>query len=131
MAQTMEEILIEQLNNRKAGISVDAIAQKFIDKAGVEQTDLNDEKAELQALITKLQGVDDNEMATDIIARYNERIAFRDAKVTAYQNIAALTPVNFEAEAPAQDADFYTDYVVDRDQAVTEITEIDELLASL
>lgn len=128
---TMEQTLIEQLNNRKDGISVPAIAQKFIDKAVVEQTDLNDEKAELQALIVKLQAVADNDMADEIIERYNERIAFRDAKVSAFSNIASLTPATFEAQAPTYDADFYADYVEDKDKAVTEISEIDELLTSL
>ena len=128
---TMEQTLIEQLNNRKDGISVPAIAQKFIDKAVVEQTDLNDEKAELQALIVKLQAVADNDMADEIIERYNERIAFRDAKVSAFSNIASLTPATFEAQAPTYDADFYADYVEDKDKAVTEVAEIDELLTSL
>lgn len=131
MALTMEQTLIEQLNNRKAGISVTAIAQKFIDKAGTEQTELNDEKAELQALILKLESVTGNEMATEVIARYNERIAYRDAKVTAYANIASLTPVTFEAQAPAYDADFYSNYLEDKTEAVAEIAEIDEVLVSL
>jgi hypothetical protein len=131
MATSMEQTLIEQLNNRKSSIDMDAIAQKFIDKAVTEQAVLNDEKSELQALIVKLQNVTDNDMATEIIARYNERITYRDAKVSAYANIASLTPATFEAQAPTYDADFYADYVVDKDKAVAEITEIDELLSTL
>ena len=131
MAFTYEQTLIEQLTNRKSGISVTAIAQKFIDKASTEQVDLNDEKSELQALIVKLETVVDNGMAVEIIARYNERIAYRDAKVTAFASIASLTTANFEAEAPTYDADFYADYMEDKTEAQTEISEIDEVLATL
>ncbi len=112
-------------------MSVDVIKQRFIDKAESEITDLTKEKLDLEQLATSLSVYSDNIIATDITERYNERITFRDEKITKFQQITDVTLEEFEDVVPTIDPILYAEYVIEKEEEIDSISEIEEILSIL
>jgi|LGVF01.1.fsa_nt_gb hypothetical protein len=131
MTYSINQELKLQLQKKRAKMSVDVIKQRFIDKAESEITDLTKEKLDLEQLATSLSVYSDNIIATDITERYNERITFRDEKITKFQQITDVTLEEFEDVVPTIDPILYAEYVIEKEEEIDSISEIEEILSIL
>ncbi|BDD13092.1 hypothetical protein FUAX_55240 (plasmid) [Fulvitalea axinellae] len=125
--------LQEQLTAKKNNtVDLTEIKQQYIARAQAEKSDLEEEKTALETIVSALMSVKDtNPEAADIIDRYNQRVLFRDSRISEMTAVSALTVDNFEDQAPTASPSLWEDYQERVARENAKVPAYDEVLGIL